>query len=182
MRVCSSINIRCVQRATRAITPGSSNDNAPRPTASRAAAFTSLKIAMAKNPASRCRGAGCGAVIAAASSQLFGRTSSIGSTTRACRLRMEIATLCIMNPTDFRDWASSSQRTDEEAFFAELIVEKALESWRSKHQVYPLYRHDFDFWKRRRLNPAHRTTLTEEDLERTMEVLPATKHLWLGNM
>ncbi len=74
---------------------------------------------------------------------------------------------------DFVAWALSGERTLEEAFCAELLVEFGLQAWRKKcgHAEPP----DLDALRerqcRRRLNPAHRAKLNEVDTRLAAQML-----------
>jgi hypothetical protein len=78
------------------------------------------------------------------------------------------------SPQDFVAWALDPQRTLEEAFFAEIVVELGVEKWEQKRNIYR--RTDWDVrherGRGRRLNPAHRARLKREDVEKTAEILP----------
>ncbi|MDB6025944.1 MAG: Leucine Rich Repeat [Verrucomicrobiales bacterium] len=82
---------------------------------------------------------------------------------------------------DFIAWATNPKLNIEEAFCAEVIVEKAVEIWRHKNKMA-----DPEGWepkrerhKKRCLNPAHRIKLNPKDVERAASVLNDVHHLWL---
>lgn len=74
---------------------------------------------------------------------------------------------------EFVKWATSPERTLEEAYCAERLVEQGLESWRLRHA--PKNRISFDVQQatanRRRLNPAHRVRISEKDARQGCEGL-----------
>lgn len=80
---------------------------------------------------------------------------------------------------DFVAWALSGERTLEEAFCAELLVEFGLQAWRKKcgHAEAP----DLDALRerqcRRRLNPAHRAKLDEVDTRLAAQMLLVIKEV-----
>jgi hypothetical protein len=86
-----------------------------------------------------------------------------------------------MSLSEFGDWALDPKRTDEEAYFAERVVEIGVSSWRSRRKDYS----GFDWetqqavHKRRRLNPAHRARLKKTDVAHALEMLPETTSLYL---
>lgn len=86
------------------------------------------------------------------------------------------------SPADFITWALSPDRTIEEAYLAERIVENGIVAWRAKRKDYR-----FENWeaskeraRARRLNPAHRLRLGEENVKKTAEMLPEMKRLDLA--
>ena len=89
----------------------------------------------------------------------------------------------LMNAQDFISWALDPKRTDEEAFFAELLTERGFEAWCSKNIKgwYLDWRDDQEKHRRRRLNPAHRAELEPRDVERAAQMLPTITYLRLGN-
>jgi hypothetical protein len=80
---------------------------------------------------------------------------------------------------EFRAWALDPARTNEELFTVELLLEQGRTVWGWKHKQ---PRH-FDWGaitahrKERRLNPAYRPVLNQEDMECTVEVLADVKTL-----
>ena len=88
-----------------------------------------------------------------------------------------------MNAHDFIAWALDPKRTDEEAYFAELLTERGFEAWCSKN-IKGWYHHwqdDEEKHRLRRLNPAHRAELEPQDVERAAQMLPTISYLHLGN-
>lgn len=86
-----------------------------------------------------------------------------------------------MSATDFGKWALDPKRTDDEAYFAERVVESGLSTWRSRHRQHESW--DWEKFharqKRRKLNPAHRAKLKNTDVARAVEVLPEMTYLSL---
>jgi hypothetical protein len=81
---------------------------------------------------------------------------------------------------DFVTWALSPERTIDEAFLAEILVEHALAVWkRSRNIEVPNETWDVkrERYRKRRLNPAHRAVLPEVDVMRAAEVLPTLTEL-----
>jgi hypothetical protein len=85
------------------------------------------------------------------------------------------------NSDDFIVWATNPKLNTEEAFCAEVIVEKASEIWRHKNKVA-----DPENWeakrerhKKRALNPAHRSKLNLSDVEGTASILDDVHHFWV---
>jgi hypothetical protein len=86
-----------------------------------------------------------------------------------------------MSQNDFVSWALSPDRTQEEAYCAELLVDFGMTHWRFKNnQPRPLsIPQEIEAKKRRKLNPAHRVKLKREDVERAAAMLPLLKSLRL---
>ncbi len=85
-----------------------------------------------------------------------------------------------MANSDFIVWTTNPKLNNEEAFCAEIIVEKAMEMWWQKNRVV-----DPEGWgpklerrKRRALNPAHRAKLDLKEVERAASVLHEIHHFW----
>src|SRR5437773_751738 len=88
-----------------------------------------------------------------------------------------------MKTAEFIDWALSADRTDEEAFFAERVVEWGTDLWRSKQKLGRIrsWEEQHELHKRRRLNPAHRVKLKKLDVERAVEMVAERNDLYLHN-
>src|ERR1041384_5664221 len=86
-----------------------------------------------------------------------------------------------MKTAEFIDWALSPDRTDEEASFAERVVEWGTELWRSKQKLSRSrsWDEEHEFRKRRRLNPAHRVKLKKLDVEHAAEMVAARNDLYI---
>jgi hypothetical protein len=78
-----------------------------------------------------------------------------------------------MSVAEFGEWALSTERTDEEAYFAERVVEFASARWRARNNVRdPLsFDEKQEEHKRRRLNPAYRARLDKTDVEHAVTML-----------
>lgn len=76
----------------------------------------------------------------------------------------------------FAAWVLAAERTIEEAFAAELLVDQGIEAWKNKHRVEDPNRYNFELrregWRRRQLNPAHRRVWAEEEVMRAAEFVP----------
>lgn len=80
-------------------------------------------------------------------------------------------------------WMVDRKRTDEEAYFAELLIPIGLSAWRVAHNV--TIDHDWPaeraaeaaMKKARKLNPAHRERLNRAEAERAAEGLMSAKYL-----
>ena len=88
-----------------------------------------------------------------------------------------------MKTTEFVNWALSPERTDEEAYFAERVVEWGTELWRSKEKLGRArsWDEERELRKRRRLNPAHRVKLKKTDVERAAGMVAERNDLYLHN-
>ena len=88
-----------------------------------------------------------------------------------------------MNAQDFIAWALDPKRSDEEAYFAELLTERGFAEWCSKNIKgwYHDWRDDEEKHRLRRLNPAHRAELEPQDVERAAQMLPTITLLRLGS-
>lgn len=81
---------------------------------------------------------------------------------------------------DFVRWALSPERTIDEAFWAEILVEHALPVWKRNHKIetpYERWEEKRERYRKRRLNPAHRAVLSEVDVMRAAEVMPTLTEL-----
>ena len=85
------------------------------------------------------------------------------------------------NRDDFIVWATNPKLNNEEAFCAEVIVEKAMETWRQKNRMADPEGFDVkrERHKRRCLNPAHRIKLDSREVERAASILSEIHHIWL---
>ena len=74
---------------------------------------------------------------------------------------------------EFAVWARDPRRTNDELYFAELLIESGHETWRRVTQA-PWSRKDYEAQvtkrKRRLLNPAYRAKLDQKKLAHTVEV------------
>ena len=85
-----------------------------------------------------------------------------------------------MNQQAFIDWALDPTRTLEERFTLEMILEQGVNYWEAARKIFsPIH------WEARReherqrsLNPAYQPRVTEKDVRRTAEMLPAFKSWW----
>ncbi|HEX3817259.1 MAG TPA: hypothetical protein VHW03_03105 [Chthoniobacterales bacterium] len=82
-----------------------------------------------------------------------------------------------MNPeTDFVQWTLAPERNVEELFCAQLLVEKALPIWKTRHKVKDPDQYNWQLHHERQqaraLNPAWRPDLSEIDVMRAAEILP----------
>ncbi len=82
------------------------------------------------------------------------------------------------NADDFIAWATNPKLNIEEAFCAEVIVEKATELWRMQNRMADPEGLDLkrERHKKRCLNPAHRIQLNTKDVERAASALDNIQH------
>jgi hypothetical protein len=82
-----------------------------------------------------------------------------------------------MNTEAFVSWALDKARTVEERYTTELIVEKGVSWWNSRHGIRKPYNLDakLEQERQRALNPAYDPRYSEEALRRTAEVAPQIK-------
>lgn len=88
----------------------------------------------------------------------------------------------LMAAEEFIQWALDSRRTDDEAYFAERVVELGVARWHWHHagRMPSSYIHSLmDYKKERRRNPAHRVVLERSDVERAIEALSKDPELSL---
>jgi hypothetical protein len=88
-----------------------------------------------------------------------------------------------MSVAEFGEWALSPQRTDEEAYFAERVVEFASARWHAHNKVREPESFDQqqEKQKRRRLNPAYRAQLDKTDVEQALAMLPEMSDMHLDS-
>lgn len=88
-----------------------------------------------------------------------------------------------MDLRDFVAWALDPKRSDDEAFFAELVTESGYSAWCSKHipGYYRDWREASEKHRERRLNPAHRVQLEPSEVAHAAEMLAGAEYLSLGN-
>ena len=78
-----------------------------------------------------------------------------------------------MSPAEtFRDWALAPERTNDELYTIELLVDSAWETWCYRHQRHEPMDLDVQIAraKRRMLNPAYRALISREKLDALVEV------------
>jgi hypothetical protein len=77
-------------------------------------------------------------------------------------------------PGDFADWACAPERSLEERFGAEFIIESTRMIWNRKHDIQEMPNYEADRLRRkaRGLDPAYEPRYTRKDALRAQEVLP----------
>ncbi len=74
---------------------------------------------------------------------------------------------------EFVAWMMAPERTLDEAFLAEILIEQGLRSWKDREKIEDPDRYNFELrgehQRRRRLNPAHRRIWSEIDVRRAAE-------------
>ncbi len=74
---------------------------------------------------------------------------------------------------EFVAWTMAPERTADEAFLAEILIEEGLVQWKVREKIEIPDRYDWDLrrerFRRRRLNPAHRRIWSEIDVKRAAE-------------
>lgn len=87
-----------------------------------------------------------------------------------------------MNAEGFIEWALADERTVEERFTLELIVEQGVSRWNSQRKIYQGMDWEArrELERQRSLNPAYEPQFTEEDIRRTAECLHQFTSWWLS--
>jgi len=79
-------------------------------------------------------------------------------------------------PDEFVSWALGPERTIEEAFCAEILIDQGLVQWKSNNKIDDPDRYNFEvkreYHRRRRLNPAHRRVWSDVEVTRAAEFIP----------
>src|SRR5277367_4312374 len=85
-----------------------------------------------------------------------------------------------MNQEAFIEWALDNDRTVEERFTVEILVEEMLGYWNVKHKTgyYEPWEARMERDRQRYLNPAYVPGYSETDLRHAAEVWPERKYWW----
>jgi hypothetical protein len=74
---------------------------------------------------------------------------------------------------EFVAWTMTTERTLDEAFLAEILIEEGLSRWKAREKIDDPMRYNWqakrEHYRRRRLNPAHRRIWSEIDVKRAAE-------------